>query len=209
MVEVAAVTVLDPGREPLEDLAVQADGVSAGAERQPVEVDGAGSRYSPASGSSPRVASPQEHPMKTRTLGVALVENAIEIARSPEDVFDYWVDLEREPEWNRKARRVAKLSDGPIGLGTRFEAEFLKGNAMTIEFVRFERPLAWETVGHSAAWTSRVKGGSRRQSAVLASSCGWSCARRGRSGSAADPWTLHAQAARAQSRCDQADVGRP
>ena len=35
--------------------------------------------------------------MKNRTRGLAHVENAIEIARSPEDVFDYSVDLEREP----------------------------------------------------------------------------------------------------------------
>jgi uncharacterized membrane protein len=87
--------------------------------------------------------------MKTRTRGKALVENAIEIARSPEHVFDYWVDLRREPEWNPKATRVEKLTDGPIGLGTRFEAEYLKGDAMTIEYVRFERPLAWESVGRS------------------------------------------------------------
>jgi uncharacterized protein YndB with AHSA1/START domain len=77
--------------------------------------------------------------MRTRTRGVAVVENVIEIARSPEDVFDYWVDLGREPEWNPKAKRVEKLTEGPIGLGTRFEAEYLKGDAMTIEYVRFRR----------------------------------------------------------------------
>jgi hypothetical protein len=42
------------------------------------------------------------------------VENVIEIARSPEDVFDYSVDLEREPEWTPKARRVTKVTEGPI-----------------------------------------------------------------------------------------------
>lgn len=63
---------------------------------------------------------------------MADVDNAVEIARSPEDVFDYCVDLAREPEWNPKARRVEKLTEGPIGLGTPFEAEFLTGNATTI-----------------------------------------------------------------------------
>lgn len=87
--------------------------------------------------------------MKTGTRGAAVVENTIEIARSAEDVFDYWVDLAREPEWNPKARRVEKVTDGPIGLGTRFEGEYLKGDTMTIEYVRFERPLAWATVGRS------------------------------------------------------------
>jgi diacylglycerol O-acyltransferase / wax synthase len=87
--------------------------------------------------------------MTTRTHRKALVENVIEIARSSEEVFDYWVDLEREPEWNLKAKRVEKLTDGPIGLGTQFEGEYLKGDAMTIEYVRFERPVSWETVGRS------------------------------------------------------------
>jgi hypothetical protein len=71
--------------------------------------------------------------MKTQTRGVAVVENTVDIARSAEDVFDYCVDLTREPEWNAKAKRVEKLSAGPIGLGTRHEAEFLKGNPTAIE----------------------------------------------------------------------------
>ena len=89
---------------------------------------------------------------------MAHVENAIEIARSAEDVFDYCVDLTREPEWNPKARRVEKITDGRIGLGTRFEAEFLQGNPMTIEFVRFERPLAWETSGRSRRMDANGEG---------------------------------------------------
>jgi uncharacterized protein YndB with AHSA1/START domain len=87
--------------------------------------------------------------MRAGIRGVAVVENTIEIARSAEDVFDYWVDLAREPEWNPKAKRVEKVTDGPVGLGTRFEGEYLRGDTMTIEYVRFERPLAWATVGRS------------------------------------------------------------
>jgi len=97
--------------------------------------------------------------MYSRIRAMAHVENLIEIARSPEDVFDYCVDLAREPEWNPKARRVEKITDGPIGLGTRFEAEFLKGDAMTIDYVRFERPAVWETLGRSPRL--KVKGEGR------------------------------------------------
>jgi hypothetical protein len=39
VVEVAAVAVGEPGSEPFEDAAVEADGVSAGVEREPVEID--------------------------------------------------------------------------------------------------------------------------------------------------------------------------
>jgi uncharacterized membrane protein len=96
--------------------------------------------------------------MKTQTGGLAVVENAVDIARSAEDVFDYCTDLTREPEWNPKAKRVEKVTAGPIGLGTRYEAEFLKGNPMTIELVRFERPIAWKSVGRSRRLDAKGEG---------------------------------------------------
>jgi Polyketide cyclase / dehydrase and lipid transport len=92
------------------------------------------------------------------TRGLVDVENAVEIARSPEDVFDYCIDIVREPERNPKAGRVQKLTEGPIGLGTRFEVEFLKGSAMTIEIVRYERPFAWETDGRSRRMDAKGEG---------------------------------------------------
>jgi hypothetical protein len=97
-------------------------------------------------------------PMNSQTRRVAVVENAIDIARSPRDVFDYCTDLTREPEWNPKAKRVEKVTDGPIGLGTRFEAEFLQGNPMMIELMRFDRPVAWESVGRSRRLDARGEG---------------------------------------------------
>lgn len=149
MVEVAGVTVFEPGREPFEDLSVQSDRVSSRPQRKPVKID------------SRRLFRHRRifrDPVKIRPPGAARVENAIEIARSPEDVFDYCVDLTREPEWNPKARRVEKISDGPIGVGSRFQAEFLKGSPMSIEFMRFERPLAWETSGRSARLDAKGEG---------------------------------------------------
>jgi uncharacterized protein YndB with AHSA1/START domain len=78
-----------------------------------------------------------------------IVENAVDIRRSPEEVFDYCTDIVREPEWNPRTRRVDKLTEGPIGLGTRFEGEWIKGSPMVIEYVRFERPTRWASVGRS------------------------------------------------------------
>jgi uncharacterized protein YndB with AHSA1/START domain len=82
-------------------------------------------------------------------VNAAIVENEVEIRRSPEEVFDYTTDLTREHEWNPKTRRVEKLTEGPIGAGARFEATFLKGDPITIEVVRFDRPRVWESVGRS------------------------------------------------------------
>jgi uncharacterized protein YndB with AHSA1/START domain len=81
--------------------------------------------------------------------GGVVIEHAVEIRRSPDEVFDYCTDLRREPEWNPRTRRIEKLTDGPIGLGTRYLGEWIRGDPMTIEFVGFERPTAWASVGRS------------------------------------------------------------
>jgi Polyketide cyclase / dehydrase and lipid transport len=87
-----------------------------------------------------------------------VIEHVVDIQRSPEEVFDYCTDLSREPEWNPRTRRINKLTDGPIGLGTRYQGEWIKGDPMTIEFVRFERPVAWASVGRSRRLVANSNG---------------------------------------------------
>jgi len=109
----------------------------------------------------------RQHGMGNRRGGV-VIEHAVEIRRSPEEVFDYCTDLRREPEWNPRTRRIEKLTDGPIGLGTRYLGEWIRGDPMTIEFVRFQRPTAWGSVGrsrwlvaNSEGQVSKTPGGAR------------------------------------------------
>lgn len=90
--------------------------------------------------------------------GWVTVENAVEIARPPEEVFDYLTDLANEAEWNPRTRRVEKLSPGPVGLGTRFGAEWIKGNPTIVEYVRFERPTAWGSIARSRRLDARGEG---------------------------------------------------
>jgi hypothetical protein len=87
-----------------------------------------------------------------------VIEHAVDIQRSPAEVFDYCTDLRREPEWNPRTRRIQKLTNGPIGLGTRYQGEWIKGDPMTIEFVRFERPVAWASVGRSRRLVANSNG---------------------------------------------------
>jgi hypothetical protein len=47
----------------------------------------------------------------------------VDIRSSPEEVFGYCTDLSRELEWNPRTRHVEKVTDGPIGIGTRYQAE--------------------------------------------------------------------------------------
>jgi hypothetical protein len=82
-------------------------------------------------------------------VSVAVVDSAVEIGRSPEIVFDYVTDISREFEWNPRTKRVAKLTDGPVGAGTRWEGEWLAGDPMLIEYVAFDRPTSWRSIGRS------------------------------------------------------------
>ena len=54
---------------------------------------------------------------------MAVIENSVQIERSPEDVFDYLVDLRNELEWNPDVESMKKLTDGPISVGTKFLAK--------------------------------------------------------------------------------------
>jgi Polyketide cyclase / dehydrase and lipid transport len=89
---------------------------------------------------------------------LAVIEAEADIERSPEDVFDYCSDHTHEPEWNIKMKDVDKLTDGPIGLGTRYRMEFTSAPSVISECVRFERPSVWEMVGRSRAMTFGWRG---------------------------------------------------
>jgi uncharacterized protein YndB with AHSA1/START domain len=84
-------------------------------------------------------------------MKVAIVEAEVDIDRSPEDVFDYCSDHAREPEWNPMMKRIERITDGPIGVGTRYSTQFARGPAMEMECTRYERPTHWSVVGESAA----------------------------------------------------------
>jgi len=89
---------------------------------------------------------------------LVVIEAAVDIQRSPEAVFDYCSDHTHEPEWNSKMKDVAKLTDTPIGVGTRYRMQFTSAPAVISECVRFERPSVWEMVGRSRAMTFGWRG---------------------------------------------------
>jgi hypothetical protein len=46
------------------------------------------------------------------------------IHRPAQDVFDYCSDLRSELQWNPKVKYVQKLTEGPVGVGTRYRAQW-------------------------------------------------------------------------------------
>jgi len=73
----------------------------------------------------------------------AVIENSVDIPRSPEDVFDYLADQGHELGWNPDCLRMDKLTDGPVGVGTRFRAKWKQGPVVITECTRYERPRTW------------------------------------------------------------------
>jgi carbon monoxide dehydrogenase subunit G len=61
------------------------------------------------------------------------------VARPPEEVFDFLVDLRNAPQWEPNCQEVVKTSDGPVGKGTTFRAKKGMGR-LESEIVEFDRP---------------------------------------------------------------------
>ena len=82
----------------------------------------------------------------------AVIENTVEISRTPEEVFDYLADQGNEVHWNPDCVSIQKLTDGPIGVGTRFQAKWKQGPVIESTCTLFERPrmLRYENAGRIA-----------------------------------------------------------
>lgn len=60
-----------------------------------------------------------------------------------ETVFDFVADECNEPRYNPQMLSVEKLTPGPVGVGTRYDAQMRSGSRtlpLTLEFTCFERP---------------------------------------------------------------------
>jgi Polyketide cyclase / dehydrase and lipid transport len=66
------------------------------------------------------------------------------VARSPEEAFDFLVDLRNAPQWEPYCRAVEKTSEGPIGEGTTFQEDMTWGRKEA-KVASFERPAGFAT----------------------------------------------------------------
>ncbi len=82
---------------------------------------------------------------------MAHIEGEIIINRPTEAVFDFVADESNEPRYNKSMLKAEKVSDGPIGRGTRFRAETTsmgRTSEMIIEFISYERPRKLASLTH-------------------------------------------------------------
>ena len=66
----------------------------------------------------------------------------------PHTSFDYASDLSNEPAWGEPLR-VLKLTEGPVRVGSRFDAEWKGGGPFEVEYVLMDRPHRWKALGRS------------------------------------------------------------
>lgn len=91
---------------------------------------------------------------------MAVISNSTLINCSPEEAFDYFVDIRNELEWNSDAVSMEKLTDGPIGKGTLFRAKWKTSKHIEVECVEYDRPVRWVHVNGgpvSVTFTARVE----------------------------------------------------
>jgi len=87
-----------------------------------------------------------------------LIEGEIDIDRPVEEVFDLVADERNEPRYNPRMRRAEKITEGPIGVGTRYRAETVSmGRAapMVIEVTDYDRPRLLASMTHLSSMEIR------------------------------------------------------
>ena len=70
-----------------------------------------------------------------------------------EDVFDFVAEERNEPRYNPQMRDAEQISEGPIGVGTRFRTELEtmgRTMPMIVEFTGYERPRRLGSVTRSS-----------------------------------------------------------
>jgi hypothetical protein len=91
---------------------------------------------------------------------MTVISNSTVIRCSPEEAFDYFVDIRNELEWNPDAVSMEKLTDGPLGVGTRFRAKWRTSKHIEVECVEYDRPHRWVNVNGgpvAVTFTGRIE----------------------------------------------------
>lgn len=74
-----------------------------------------------------------------------LATNEFVVNCTPEEAFAFLSDQRNELKWNPdNCQSVEKITDGPIGKGTKYRAKWKASPRIEIEYVEFDAPRSWE-----------------------------------------------------------------
>lgn len=124
-------------------------------------------------------ASTGRHGEERKDVRVLSYRTEMVMRRAPEEVFDYCSDLRSELQWNPNVKYVEKLTDGPVGVGTRYRARWANSGPTTVEVVQFDRPHTWETTAIARGMGIRSKAPSPTRPQGRATPQTWSSNPRG------------------------------
>ena len=103
----------------------------------------------------------------------AVLQNGVDLARRPEEVFDYLSDLRSEKQWNPKMQLVEAITDGPPRVGSKFRAKWQGSPVTIVEYTSYERPEAWGRRHRRSPSPSTSPAQSPRPRPGRASTCAW------------------------------------
>ncbi|MFC9733764.1 SRPBCC family protein [Streptomyces roseolus] len=89
------------------------------------------------------------------------IEESIDIARPPEDVFSYLMDPGHMPEWQESAVAARRLDEGALRVGSRFRVQRRFGRRempMTMEVTELAPPRSWHFHGVDGPVRGDVRG---------------------------------------------------
>src|SRR5581483_5133103 len=80
---------------------------------------------------------------------MARAEITFDLDHPPEEVFDCIADVRNELRWQKDIKRAEKVTEGPLGEGTVFEADYRLFGPMRLELKDVRRPehLVFDGVG--------------------------------------------------------------
>lgn len=70
----------------------------------------------------------------------AVIVNRVLIKKSPSEVFDYISNMRNELNWNPDVLFMEKMTNGNIGLGTKFKAKWHLSDTLEVSITKFEPP---------------------------------------------------------------------
>ncbi len=91
---------------------------------------------------------------------MTVIRNSVVIRCTPAEAFDYLSDHRAELEWNPKCEAMEKLTEGSVGVGTKYRARWKNSPYVELETVAFERPRTWTLHNGGAievTFTARVE----------------------------------------------------
>jgi hypothetical protein len=87
--------------------------------------------------------------------------NRLHTRRSPENAFEFISDFRHASLWDPRTQSVRKLTEGPIGRGTRFMLRARFGAGVTLDFpyelVEYDRPRTLVFAGSTTFFSYRER----------------------------------------------------